>query len=120
MGANSMKKEFRRFKLKKHLIRVHSTSYRELREMLDVCDKVIVGDLEYIEDVEGITLERKPGVGGYVRVAQSWRNRKCPMRPAEEMAMLTAYKKEEDPELKNIFLGILIEYCSPSSHENDI
>lgn len=62
MGANSMKKEFRRFKLKKHLIRVHSTSYRELREMLDVCDKVIVGDLEYIEDVEGITLERKPGV----------------------------------------------------------
>ena len=42
------------------------------------------------------------------------------MRPAEEMAMLTAYKKEEDPELKNIFLGILIEYCSPSSYENDI
>ena len=33
---------------------------------------------------------------------------------------MTAYKKEEDPELKNIFLGILIEYCSPSSYENDI
>lgn len=120
MGANSMKKEFRRFKLKKHLIRVYSTSYRELREMLDVCDKVIVGDLEYIEDVEGITLERKPGVGGYVRVAQSWRKRKCPMRPDEEKAILIAYKKEEDPELKNIYLGILIKYCSPSSYENDI
>lgn len=120
MGANSKKREMRRYELKKHLIWVNSTSYKELKEKFDVCDKVIVGDLEYIEDVEGITLERKPGVGGYVRVAQSWRNRKCPMRPAEEMAILTAYKKEEDPELKNIFLGILIEYCSPSSYENDI
>lgn len=53
----------RRYELKKHLIWVNSTSYKELKEKFDVCDKVIVGDLEYIEDVEGITLERKPGVG---------------------------------------------------------
>lgn len=62
----------------------------------------------------------KPMLGGYVRVAQSWRKRKCPMRPDEEKAILIAYKKEEDPELKNIYLGILIKYCSPSSYENDI
>lgn len=42
------------------------------------------------------------------------------MRPDEEKAILIAYKKEEDPELKNIYLGILIKYCSPSSYENDI
>ena len=62
MGANSKKREMRRYELKKLLIWVNSTSYKELKEKFDVCDKVIVGDLEYIEDVEGITLERKPGV----------------------------------------------------------
>ena len=40
MGANSKKREMRRYELKKHLIWVNSTSYKELKEKFDVCDKV--------------------------------------------------------------------------------
>lgn len=120
MGPNSMKREFRRQELLKHLISVSSTSYKRLRELFDVTDKTIRDDLAYIQDVMGVMIESKPGVGGYVRISQEWRKRKCPMTPVQEQAMLTVYKAETNPELKMVLLSIMMDYCSPYIYENEL
>lgn len=120
MGPNSTKKEYRRYNLFKYLVSVSSTSYKRIRDLFDVTDKTIRDDLAYIQDVMGVIIESKPGVGGYVRISQEWRKRKCPMTPVQEQAMLTVYKAETNPELKMVLLGIMMDYCSPYIYENEL
>ena len=120
MGPNSMKREYRRYKLFVYLLTVSSTSYKGIRNELDVTDKTIRDDLAYIQDVMGVIIESKPGVGGYVRISQEWRKRKCPMTPVQEQAMLTVYKAETDPELKMVLFSIMVDYCSPYIYENEL
>ena len=120
MGPNSMKREFRRQKLLEHLISVRLTSYKRIRDLFDVTDKTIRDDLAYIQDVMGVIIESKPGVGGYVRISQEWRKRKCPMTPVQEQAMLAVYKAETDPELKMVLFSIMVDYCSPYIYENEL
>ena len=90
------------------MVSVSSTSYKRIRDLFDVTDKTIRDDLAYIQDVMGVIIESKPGVGGYVRISQEWRKRKCPMTPVQEQAMLTVYKAETNPELKMVLLGIMM------------
>ena len=120
MGPNSTKREYRRYNLFKYMVSVSSTSYKRIRDLFDVTDKTIRDDLAYIQDVMGVIIESKPGVGGYVRISQEWRKRKCPMTPVQEQAMLTVYKAETNPELKMVFLGIMMDYCSPYIYENEL
>lgn len=120
MGPNSTKREYRRYNLFKYLVSVSSTSYKRIRDLFDVTDKTIRDDLAYIQDVMGVIIESKPGVGGYVRISQEWRKRKCPMTPVQEQAMLTVYKAETNPELKMVLLGIMMDYCSPYIYENEL
>lgn len=120
MGPNSTKREYRRYNLFKYMVSVSSTSYKRIRDLFDVTDKTIRDDLAYIQDVMGVIIESKPGVGGYVRISQEWRKRKCPMTPVQEQAMLTVYKSETNPELKMVLLGIMMDYCSPYIYENEL
>ena len=120
MGPNSTKREYRRYNLFKYMVSVSSTSYKRIRDLFDVTDKTIRDDLAYIQDVMGGIIESKPGVGGYVRISQEWRKRKCPMTPVQEQAMLTVYKAETNPELKMVLLGIMMDYCSPYIYENEL
>jgi len=120
MGPNSTKREYRRYNLFKYMVSVSSTSYKRIRDLFDVTDKTIRDDLAYIQDVMGVIIESKPGVGGYVRISQEWRKRKCPMTPVQEQAMLTVYKAETNPELKMVLLGIMMDYCSPYIYENEL
>ena len=120
MGPNSTKREYRRYNLFKYMVSVSSTSYKRIRDLFDVTDKTIRDDLAYIEDVRGGIIESEPGGGGYVRVSQEWRKRKCPMTPVQEQAMLTVYKAETNPELKMVLLGIMMDYCSPYIYENEL
>lgn len=120
MGPNSTKREYRRYNLFKYMVSVSSTSYKRIRDLYDVTDKTIRDDLAYIQDVMGVIIESKPGVGGYVRISQEWRKRKCPMTPVQEQAMLTVYKAETNPELKMVLLGIMMDYCSPYIYENEL
>ena len=120
MGPNSTKREYRRYNLFKYMVSVSSTSYKRIRDLFDVTDKTISDDLAYIQDVMGVIIESKPGVGGYVRISQEWRKRKCPMTPVQEQAMLTVYKAETNPELKMVLLGIMMDYCSPYIYENEL
>ena len=120
MGPNSTKREYRRYNLFKYMVSVSSTSYKRIRDLFDVTDKTIRDDLAYIQDVMGVIIESKPGVGGYVRISQEWRKRKCPMTPVKEQAMLTVYKAETNPELKMVLLGIMMDYCSPYIYENEL
>lgn len=120
MGSNSTKREYRRYNLFKYMVSVSSTSYKRIRDLFDVTDKTIRDDLAYIQDVMGVIIESKPGVGGYVRISQEWRKRKCPMTPVQEQAMLTVYKAETNPELKMVLLGIMMDYCSPYIYENEL
>lgn len=120
MGPNSTKREYRRYNLFKYMVSVSSTSYKRIRDLFDVTDKTIRDDLAYIQDVMGVIIESKPGVGGYVRIFQEWRKRKCPMTPVQEQAMLTVYKAETNPELKMVLLGIMMDYCSPYIYENEL
>ena len=120
MGPNSTKREYRRYNLFKYMVSVSSTSYKRIRDLFDVTDKTIRDDLAYIQDVMGVIIESKPGVGGYVRISQEWRKRKCPMTPVQEQAMLTVYKAETNPELKMVLLGIMMDYCSPFIYENEL
>lgn len=120
MRPNAKKREYRRHDLLVYLLAVSSTSYKSLREHLDVTDKTIRDDLAYLQDIEGIILECKAGVGGYVRVSEEWRRRKCPFTPAEAEAILVAYQGATDPDLKNTYLGLLIKYCPPFSYENKL
>ena len=120
MGPNSTKREYRRYNLFKYMVSVSSTSYKRIRDLFDVTDKTIRDDLAYIQDVMGVNIESKPGVGGYVRISQEWRKRKCPMTPVQEQAMLTVYKAETNPELKMVLLGIMMDYCSPYIYENEL
>lgn len=120
MGPNSTKREYRRYNLFKYMVSVSSTSYKRIRDLFDVTDKTIREDLAYIQDVMGVIIESKPGVGGYVRISQEWRKRKCPMTPVQEQAMLTVYKAETNPELKMVLLGIMMDYCSPYIYENEL
>lgn len=120
MGPNSTKREYRRYNLFKYLVSVNSTSYKRIRDLFDVTDKTIRDDLAYLQDVKGVIIESKPGVGGYVRISQEWRKRKCPMTPVQEQAMLTVYKAETNPELKMVLLSIMMDYCSPYIYENEL
>lgn len=120
MGPNSTKREYRRYNLFKYLVSVSSTSYKRIRDLFDVTDKTICDDLAYLQDVKGVIIESKPGVGGYVRISQEWRKRKCPMTPVQEQAMLTVYKAETNPELKMVLLSIMMDYCSPYIYENEL
>ena len=120
MGPNSTKREYRRYNLFKYMVSVSSTSYKRIRDLFDVTDKTIRDDLAYIQDVMGVIIESKPGVGGYVRISQEWRKRKCPMTPVQEQAMWTVYKAETNPELKMVLLGIMMDYCSPYIYENEL
>lgn len=120
MGPNSTKREYRRYNLFKYMVSVSSTSYKRIRDLFDVTDKTIRDDLAYIQDVMGVIIESKPGVGGYVRISQEWRKRKCPMTPVQEQALLTVYKAETNPELKMVLLGIMMDYCSPYIYENEL
>ena len=120
MGPNSTKREYRRYNLFKYMVSVSSTSYKRIRDLFDVTDKTIRDDLAYIQDVMGVIIESKPGVGGYVRISQEWRKRKCPMTPVQEQAMLNVYKAETNPELKMVLLGIMMDYCSPYIYENEL
>ena len=120
MGPNSTKREYRRYNLFKYMVSVSSTSYKRIRDLFDVTDKTISDDLAYIQDVMGVIIESKPGVGGYVRISQEWRKRKCPMTPVQEQAMLNVYKAETNPELKMVLLGIMMDYCSPYIYENEL
>ncbi len=120
MGPNSTKREYRRYNLFKYLVSVSSTSYKRIRDLFDVTDKTIRDDLAYLQDVKGVIIESKPGVGGYVRISQEWRKRKCPMTPVQEQAMLTVYKAETNPELKMVLLSIMMDYCSPYIYENEL
>ena len=120
MGPNSTKREYRRYNLFKYMVSVSSTSYKRIRDLFDVTDKTIRDDLAYIQDVMGVIIESKPGVGGYVRISQEWRKRKCPMTPVQEQAMLTVYKAETNHELKMVLLGIMMDYCSPYIYENEL
>ena len=120
MGPNSTKREYRRYNLFKYLVSVSSTSYKRIRDLFDVTDKTIRDDLAYLQDVKGVIIESKPGVGGYVRISQEWRKRKCPMTPVQEQAMLTVYKAETNPELKMVLLSIMMDDCSPYIYENEL
>lgn len=120
MGPNSTKREYRRYNLFKYLVSVSSTSYKRIRDLFDVTDKTIRDDLAYLQDVKGVIIESKPGVGGYVRISQEWRKRKCPMTPVQEQSMLTVYKAETNPELKMVLLSIMMDYCSPYIYENEL
>lgn len=120
MEPNSTKREYRRYNLFKYLVSVSSTSYKRIRDLFDVTDKTIRDDLAYLQDVKGVIIESKPGVGGYVRISQEWRKRKCPMTPVQEQAMLTVYKAETNPELKMVLLSIMMDYCSPYIYENEL
>lgn len=120
MGPDSVKREYRRHKLFVYLLTVSSTSYKGIREKLDVSDKTIRDDLAYLQDVKGVIIESKLGVGGYVRISQEWRRRKCPMTPEQEQAMLTVYKSAADPQLKMVLFDIMVDYCSPYIYENEL
>lgn len=120
MGPNSTKREYRRYNLFKYLVSVSSTSYKRIRDLFDVTYKTIRDDLAYLQDVKGVIIESKPGVGGYVRISQEWRKRKCPMTPVQEQAMLTVYKAETNPKLKMVLLSIMMDYCSPYIYENEL
>ena len=120
MGPNSEKREYRRRKLFTYLLTVSSTSYKCIREKLDVTDKTIRDDLAYLQDIKGVIIESKPGVGGYVRISQEWRKRKCPMTPEQEQAMLSVFQKETDPQVKMVLFDIIVTYCSPAIYENKV
>lgn len=120
MGPNSEKREYRRRKLFTYLLTVSSTSYKCIREKLDVTDKTIRDDLAYLQDIKGVIIESKPGVGGYVRISQEWRKRKCPMTPEQEQAMLIVFQKETDPQVKMVLFDIIVTYCSPAIYENKV
>lgn len=120
MRPDAKKREYRRHDLLIYLLSVPSTSYKSIREHLDVTDKTIRDDLAYLQDVEGIILDCKAGVGGYVRVSEEWRKRKCPFTPAETEAILIAYQGTTDPKLKNTYLGLLIKHCPPALYENKL
>lgn len=120
MGPNSEKREYRRRKLFVYLLTVSSTSYKCIREKLDVTDKTIRDDLAYLQDIKGVIIESKPGVGGYVRISQEWRKRKCPMTPEQEQAMLIVFKKETDPQVKMVLFDIIVTYCSPAIYEDKV
>ncbi len=120
MGPNAKKREYRRHDLMAYLLSVDSTSYQGIREKLNVTDKTIRDDLAYLQDVKGIVLECKAGVGGYVRISDEWRKRKCPMTPEQERAVLVAYQNASDLDLKNTYLSILADYCSPEFYEHEI
>lgn len=102
------------------IVNLPPRSMMGIRDLFDVTDKTIRDDLAYIQDVMGVIIESKPGVGGYVRISQEWRKRKCPMTPVQEQAMLTVYKAETNPELKMVLLGIMMDYCSPYIYENEL
>lgn len=120
MGPNAKKREYRRHDLMAYLLSVDSTSYQGIREKLNVTDKTIRDDLAYLQDVKGIVLECQAGVGGYVRISDEWRKRKCPMTLEQERAVLVAYQNASDLDLKNTYLSILADYCSPAFYEHEI
>ena len=114
MGKDSYSIIHRREKMRSFLIRCQVTSYAALRSEFDVSPKVICGDLDYIEDVMGLPLERKTGKYGYIKVRDEWYRRKVYYNVSQQDFLIRIYDDLENEEDIKLMESIMFESCEAS------
>ena len=113
MGKDSYSILHRRYKMKKYLIRVGTTNYKRLRQEFDVTYKVIVRDLEFINDELGVWIETKRGIDGYVRVCPRWYDNQIRLNNRQTRCLIKVFHMNIDEIDRDIILDILETYCNP-------
>ena len=107
----------RRYKMCSYIKLARITHYEELSRMFGISQKSIKKALDFIEECLGLILERKPGNGGYIKIAEGYK-RGIVVFNKEETGVMVKACNELEGETKRELLNILIKHVSVADAAN--